>query len=268
MPSPSASTRRTIVPESVAKTAPPGPSASERTPPSPSAKRLTLKPLGTYSAWPAIRIVSSPAGGVELCAPGSTRQPSSASAISRCRGAIRVTSTGIATPGHRGRSHTPAMPPLPPAAALAAYCRPCCAYTPTTALSPGGIFARLASGSSAARSTWAVTAASTSPSCCAVRPSSFRYSSYRPTGSRLPQAWNISAGGGPRAPPPARGGVPPTRDVSAARLGGPPPTRQRAAPSPAAAEASSTLLPSDSALAPHLEGERHTRDNGHHVPHV
>src|SRR3989441_2880661 len=118
MPSPSASTSRTIVPESVAKTAPPGPRASERTPPRPSAKRLTLNPLWTYSAWPAIRIVSAPAGRHLLIAPGSTRQPSSASAISRCRGAVRVTSTGIATPGHRGRSHTCH-------AASAACCRPC-----------------------------------------------------------------------------------------------------------------------------------------------
>src|SRR3989454_409093 len=160
------------------------------------------------------------------------------------------------------------MPPLPPAADLAAYCRPCFAYPPTTALSPGGIFSRLASASSAARSTWAVTAASTSPSCCAVRPSSFRYSSYRPTGSRLPQAWNISAGSVSPASRSSCVACPPMRNVSATSMAGPRPSRQRAAPSPAAAEASSTLLPSDSALAPHLEGERHTRDNGHHVPHV
>src|SRR5213593_5121936 len=90
-PSPFASTSRTIVPApvSAANTAPPGPSASERTPPSPSAKRLTLKPLWTYSARPAIRTVSWPAGGDELCAPGSAPQASSASAISICRGAIR-----------------------------------------------------------------------------------------------------------------------------------------------------------------------------------
>src|SRR3989441_1641395 len=92
------------LPESVANTAPPGPSASERTPPSPSAKRLTWKPVWTYSTWPAIRTVSWPAGGDELCAPGSARQPSSASTIDRSRGAIRLTSSAIATPRRAGRS--------------------------------------------------------------------------------------------------------------------------------------------------------------------
>src|SRR3989454_709338 len=112
-PSPFTSTSRTIVPApvSVANTAPPGPSASERTPPNPSAKRLTLKPLWTYSAWPAIRTVSWPAGGDELCAPGSAPQPSSASTINRIRGVIRVTSSAIATPPRAGRS-LPLRPPL------------------------------------------------------------------------------------------------------------------------------------------------------------
>src|SRR2546428_6443360 len=107
------SASRTMVPApgGVANAAPPGPSASERTPPNPSAKRLTLKPLWTYSAWPAIRTVSWPAGGDELCAPGSAPQPSSASTINRIRGVIRVTSSAIATPPRAGRS-LPLRPPL------------------------------------------------------------------------------------------------------------------------------------------------------------
>src|SRR6266576_4293248 len=59
-PSPLVSTRRTIwpAPDSATNTAPPGPSASERGAPRPSAKRLTVKPGGTYSAWPAMKTTS------------------------------------------------------------------------------------------------------------------------------------------------------------------------------------------------------------------
>src|ERR1051325_3559807 len=78
-PSPFESTRRTILPspDSVAKTAPPGPSARERTPFCPSAKMLTVKPVGTYNARPAMRIVSWPPGDVAmvgLCAAGPAWQ--------------------------------------------------------------------------------------------------------------------------------------------------------------------------------------------------
>src|SRR3989449_76217 len=121
-------------------------------------------------------------------------------------GCHTLTSSAIATPRRAGRS--PRYGPR-------------FAYTPTIALSPGGILARLASASSAARSTWAVTAASTSLSCRSVCPSCFRYSSYRPTGSRLPQAWNISAGGVSPGPWSSCVRCPPLREVSANSQAGP-----------------------------------------------
>src|SRR2546423_5436993 len=73
------------------------------------------------------------------------------------------------------------------------------AYTPPNALSPLGILSRLAIASSAAFATTAVTSASISPSCFALTPSSFRYSSYSPTGSRLPHDRNSSGGNVSRA---------------------------------------------------------------------
>src|SRR5205823_6407783 len=60
------------------------------------------------------------------------------------------------------------------------------AYTPTSADSLGGILSRLRSASSAARSTSAVTSASMSASRVAATPRCFRYSSYKPIGSRRP----------------------------------------------------------------------------------
>src|SRR5882672_1128664 len=125
--------------------------------------------------------------------------------------------------------------------------RPFLAYTPCSALSPGGIVSRLRNACSAARSTSAVTAASISSSCFTVIPSVFEYSSYIPIGSRLPQCSNSAAATVSRASRSSWVACPPIRNVSATSSAGPPPRRHRSAASCVAAYASSTLLPSNAA---------------------
>ena len=112
-----------------------------------------------------------------------------------------------------------------------------------------GIFSRLPTASSAARSTSAVTSFSTASSSGAFQPSSFRYSSYSPIGSRCPHALKSLSGNVSRASRSSCVACPPIRNVSATSSAGPSPFRQRVAAIRVAAYASSTLLPSS--FAPH-----------------
>src|SRR5207237_9238338 len=109
------------------------------------------------------------------------------------------------------------------------------AYTPTSADSLGGIVSRLRRASSAARSTSAVTSASMSASRVGATPRCFRYSSYKPIGSRFPQLLKSSSGSVSRASRSSWVACPPMRKVSATSSAGPSPRRQRSAASRVAA---------------------------------
>src|SRR2546429_6788330 len=134
-PSPSASTRRAICPAPwrATYTAPSGPSARLRGAGMRWAKRLTVKPPGTYNAWPAIGIVSTPWGGGGGGGEGGGVWTAERSWHARTKSASNASRvmTHLLRTRYPALRRTFAYRPLPSA------------YTPASALAPGGMVSRL-----------------------------------------------------------------------------------------------------------------------------